>query len=364
MTNRRRLTRRASLGSVLVFLFLTVSAYNLAQSKSAKHGETPPPPAAQKGPVTPRSDSAQSQTDDFVIRAEVNMVNVPVNVRAHDGGFLVGLKKGQFHVYEDEVEQEIKLFSQERVPAHVVLLTDISESVRYEWGSIKNAARRFVERLTAEDKVAVIVFNHETRLLQNWTNVSSKISGALDSVFPKGRTFLWDALFVTCDDLLKAATGKKAIVLLSDGFDNCVSHIDIHPKRCVEYTEALDAAVKSGALVYVVSEVQALRHQMEYMAKQQGRQDDTPPEAYHHVDRLLRTLAYETGGKVLYPDSFGELGDVYAKVAEELKNQYSLGYVSTNAFKDGTYRKIRVAVEAPKASVSTRPGYYSPKRSS
>ena len=72
----------------------------------------------------------------------------------------------------------------------------------------------------------------------------------------------------------------------------------------------------------------------------------------------MRRLAYETGGRVIYPNNFGELGDVYAQVDEELRSQYAIGYISTNTLKDGTYRHIEVKVNAPGAQISARPGYY------
>lgn len=342
------------LGAFLCMALLIVPLGRAQQ----KPGASSPPSSEAK-----TDNDSRTKKDDFIIRTEVNMVNLPVTVRSHTGGFVKGLKKDLFHVYEDGVEQEISLFSQEQVPAHLVLLIDISESVRYEWGSIKNAARRFVAQLGPEDKVSVVVFNHETRLIQDWTNAAAKVSTALDSVFPKGRTFLWDALYVAADEMLRDVKGKKAIILLSDGFDNCVSGIDIHPKRCVDYPEGLDMAIKSGAMVYVVSEVQALRNQMEFAEKENGYRLGIPADAFIQVDLLLKKLAFETGGKVLYPDTFGELGNVYAQVAEELKNQYSIGYVSSNTFKDGTYRKVRVAVEKEKTTATTRPGYFAPKQS-
>jgi VWFA-related protein len=77
---------------------------------------------------------------------------------------------------------------------------------------------------------------------------------------------------------------------------------------------------------------------------------------------LFRSLSYETGGRVLYPNTFGQLGNIYAEVDEELRNQYTLGYISTNTAKDGSYRRIEVKVDSTDGVVSARPGYYAPKR--
>jgi VWFA-related protein len=307
--------------------------------------------------VHPSQMRAQTQTEpkqgsDATIRVEVNLVNLALTVRSVDGGFVKDMKKEDFQVYEDGVRQEITNFLQESVPVHVVLLIDISGSVRYEWGSIKQAARRFASELGPSDQVSVIVFNNQARLIQDWTNKLEKIERSLGKIFPKGETALFDALYVTFDDMLKNVRGKKAVILLTDGFDNISK---------VSYQTAVDLAVHSEALVYCVSEVEALRNSIEYAEREAGRKFGIRHEEYYNADMLLKKLSYETGGKVLYPDSFGELGNAYAKVAEELKNQYSIGYVPSNTLKDGSYRKIKVEVGRPGVRVSTRPGYFAPK---
>jgi VWFA-related protein len=132
---------------------------------------------------------------------------------------------------------------------------------------------------------------------------------------------------------------------MSDGLDNNSSE---------EFESALQAAIRSEAAIYVVSKTEAVRQLAESYYKNVDQQQ------FVAADSALRKLAYETGGRVLYPNSFGELENIYAQVDEELKNQYSIGYVSTNALKDGSYRNIKVVVNAPGAQISARPGYYAP----
>jgi VWFA-related protein len=88
---------------------------------------------------------------------------------------------------------------------------------------------------------------------------------------------------------------------------------------------------------------------------------NVPQTVFVNADLMLRKLAYETGGRVLYPNSFGQLDDIYAQVDEELRNQYTIGYISTNTAKNGSYRRIDVKVDAPRAIISARPGYYAPQ---
>jgi len=104
----------------------------------------------------------------------------------------------------------------------------------------------------------------------------------------------------------------------------------------------------------VVSKTEAVKTLME------TEYQNVPQKMFADADLALRGLAYETGGRVLYPNSFGQLDNVYAQVDEELRNQYTVGYLSTNAVKDGSYRHIDVRVEAQGAAVSARPGYYAP----
>jgi VWFA-related protein len=140
---------------------------------------------------------------------------------------------------------------------------------------------------------------------------------------------------------------------MTDGLDN---------HSTMSYEEALKAAEQSEAAVYVVSKTEAVKQSFRYSMAQAGYYDAIPQEVFHQADLALRKLAYQTGGRVLYPNSFGQLNDVYKEVDEELRNQYTIGYISSNKFKDGTYRNIEVRVETAGALISSRPGYYAPNQ--
>jgi VWFA-related protein len=153
-----------------------------------------------------------------------------------------------------------------------------------------------------------------------------------------------DTIWVVSNDVFKGIEEKKAMIIMSDGLDN---------ESSVSYDEALKAAVRSEAAVYIVSKTEAVRQQMEF------EYNNVPQKEFANADLALRKLAYETGGRVLYPNNFGQLNNIYAQVDEELRNQYTIGYYSTNTAKDGSYRHIEVRVEtAPGAQLSARPGYY------
>jgi len=293
-------------------------------------------------------DSGIQEEQGYKIGVEVNMVTVPVTVRRTEGGFIKDLSQDSFQIYEDGVQQEIAFYAQESLPTRIAILLDASGSVVHEWGTIRYATKRFIEHLKPEDQFSLISFNEEVRLKMDWGRNTDRVDAVLTSIYCKGETKLWDAIWVACRDLLKGVAEKKAIIIMSDGLDS---------QSFVSYDESLQAAVRSEAAVYVVSKTEAVRQSFEANRR---FYNNIPGEVFVNADLALRKLAYETGGRVLYPNSFGQLDNIYAEVDEELRNQYTLGYVSTNTVKDGSYRRISVRVKAADAAISARPGYYAP----
>ncbi len=297
------------------------------------------------------SDSKEGPKKAYTIGVEVNMVNVPVTVRRPDGSFYKGLPQGAFHVYEDGAPQEIVFFAQEGLPTFISILLDSSGSVRLEWGTIKYATKRFLENLHPDDNFSLISFNTDIRLKMDWGRETDRVDTVLASIYCKDYTKLWDAIWVTCKEVFKGIDEKKAVILMSDGMDTGSS---------VDYKEALQAAIRSEAALYIVSKTEAVRQSLISRNKQHGYYGHIPAEDFFNADLLLRKLAHETGGRVLYPNSFGQLNDIYEQVYEELRSQYTIGYISSNDRKDGSYRHIDVRVDAADASGYARPGYYAP----
>ena len=320
-------------------LILT-AAVLIPDRSSWSQAQQQPPPAQQKQPQEP-----------YKIRSEVNMVMVPTTVRKPGGGFVKGLPKEAFHITEEGEEQEIMTFSQEAVPTRIAIVLDISGSVRSEWGTIKFATRKFAEGLKPEDQFSLVTFNTETRLKMDWGNKTDRLEEVLSSIYCKDNTNLWDTIWVVAEDVFKGIREKKAMIIMSDGLDN---------NSYVAYKDALAAAVRSEAAVYVVSKTEAVRRTLIDDLAKQGYYAGIPEQEFAQADLTLRKLAFETGGRVLYPNTFGQLGNVYAEVDEELRNQYSVGYISSNTAKDGTYRRIQVSVDSPGAQVAARQGYYAP----
>jgi len=298
----------------------------------------------------------QEEDEGFRIGVAVDQVFLSVNARSVAGGFVGGLTKDKLQVYEDGVQQEIANFYSEGVPVSVALLIDISGSARESQGEIRKAALGFAQSLSPEDQVAVITFNDAPRLILNWTNDIDKIELALQSTYAKGYTVFNDALFVTFDDLFKDVDGKTAVIVLTDGIDT---------DSMVDQGEVMDLAVRSEAMVYVVSNLKeywagAIVARMEFQKRSRIIPRSLTDPFILDAERFLSSLARQTGGKVLSTETFGSLIDVYSQVAEELKNQYYISYIPSNVTKDGRWRSIEIRSQPAGVILSTRPGYYAP----
>jgi len=304
-------------------------------------------------PVFLRSQQSSSKPDSAEITkrkgvripVKVDMVTVPVTVRQTNGDFIKGLPQSSFRIFEDGKPQEITLFTPEVLPVNIAIVLDISGSVLPEWGSIKYSTKHFIENLKPEDQFSLITFNTEFLLKMDWGRKTDKLDDVLTSIYCKDNTKLWDAISAVSTDGFKGVEGKKAIIIMSDGLDNDSE---------VSFEEALQAAIRSEAAIYVVSKTQAVRQYYEYVYGT----EHIPYKEFEQADAALRKFAQETGGRVLYPNSFGQLDNIYAQVDEELRNQYTLGYTSSNPAKDGSYRNITVRVALKDATITARPGYY------
>jgi Ca-activated chloride channel homolog len=241
------------------------------------------------------SDQQPPREGGFKIGVEVNMVTVPVTVRKPEGGFVKGLPQSAFRIYENGELQDIELFAQEGVPTRIALVLDTSGSVRTEWGTIKYATKKFLENLTPEDQFSLVTFNSEIRLKIDWGRKMDRVDPVLTSIYCKDNTKLWDAVYVVSNDVLKGIDEKKAIIIMSDGLDN---------ESMVSFDEAIQAAVRSRAAIYVVSKTESVRRLMESDKDLVAYYGGIPNEQFLAADSGLRKLAYETGGRGIYPNSF------------------------------------------------------------
>jgi VWFA-related protein len=352
-----RLSRRSSLLIMLVFLACWLTPLGRAQDTSQqppanpnkqeappeaggpqgdvgpyvvpKKKEEPPPPAPEK----PKKIEGMP---DYSIKVDVPLVNLDVLVTTKDGQAIPGLKKENFKILEDGTEQKISTFNQSEAPITAVLLIEFaSTNYNYMYDAL-NASYTFASGLKKQDWVAVVSYDMKPQILVDFTQDKSAIMGALNTLRIPGfsERNLFDALFDTLDRVDRIE-GKKYIILVSSGRDT-FSKLNL---------DQILKKVKStkDTTIYAVSVGRALREWMESHGYAGGIQTTD----WLQADNQLNTFARLTGGRAYFPRFEGELPEIFHQVAADIRNQYSITYHPTNTKLDGTYRKLKVELQAP-----------------
>ena len=299
-----------------------------------KKKEEPPPPPPEK----PKKIEGMP---DYSISVDVPLVNVDVSVLTKDGQFVPGLKKDNFRVWEDGVQQQISNFSQSEAPITAVLLVEFASTNYYFLYDALNASYNFASSLKKEDWVAVEYYDMKPHILVDFTQDKGAIMGALNTLRIPGfsETNLFDALYDTLDRLDRVE-GRKYIILISTGVDTFSKlNLDQILKK-VKTTH--------NVTIYSVSIGRALREWFE--ARGGTAPHGMAPIAnidYLQADNEMNTFARMTGGRAYFPRFEGELPAIFHDIAADIRNQYLLAYHPTNSKLDGTYRKLKVELIAP-----------------
>ncbi|MBP6821806.1 MAG: VWA domain-containing protein [Acidobacteria bacterium] len=336
-------------GSVLILVLLGAVTLVCAQLPKREQEKTQKPTAKEASGDT--------------IAIETTEVLLPVTVRDATGQFATNLKAEDFAIYEDGIVQPISSFTLKRMPVHVVLLIDTSSSVTRELEDFKFAALNFINQLDPEDKICLIRFDDKVELVQDWTSNRNTLKRSLNRLGTGMFTKFNDALYLAAKEQLGKVTGRKAIIVLTDGIDS--GQGSTTPDR------AFRTLVEEETSVYVVSKTriqgQADREKLNYYqatssssSVNQLRIDGLKMSLaqLEESEHYLMRIAEETGGRIFLPDSFDDLGSTYQQVAEELRSQYVIFYTPTNPVRDGGYRSVRVKVKMPGYRATTRFGYY------
>ncbi len=278
-----------------------------------------------------------------VFRGGTDLVQLNVTVANGAGHFVSGLTRDDFQVFEDGVPQDVSVFSAERQPIALSILLDSSTSMDTKIAVAQEAAVGFVKRLAATDIAEVIEFNSHERLDQPFTRDKTALEAAIRKTVAGGSTALYNAIYVALRDLAHnhAQQGgdlwRQAIVVLSDGEDTT---------SLKTYDDVLDETKRAEAVIYAIG----LR----------SKEDASPRHGFSEGDFVMRSFAQETGGWAFFVEDLTQLSAVYVKIADELANQYVIGYTSKNHKHDGTWRKIAVRVSKPDMNARTRTGYFAP----
>jgi VWFA-related protein len=294
-----------------------------------KKKEEPPPPAPEK-------PKKIENMPDYSIRVDVPVVNLDVLVTTKDGQTIPGLKEGNFKIFEDGAPQKISTFNQTEAPITAVLLVEYAATnLGYMYDAL-NASYTFASGLKKDDWVAVVSYDMKPQILVDFTQDKRAIMGALNMLRIPGfsERNLFDALFDTIDRCDRIE-GKKYVILVSSGRDT-FSKLNL---------DQIIKKVKStkDVTIYSISIGWQTRERQDAM----GRASGITQIDWLQADNQLTTFARLTGGRAYFPRFQGELPELFHDIATDIRNQYSISYHPTNAKLDGTYRKLKVELQAP-----------------
>ena len=292
---------------------------------------------------------AGTESEDFG-KVETNLVTIPVSVFDRQGLYIPGLKQDDFKIFEDGKEQRIEYFGTSDKPFTVVLLLDTSPSTSYKIEEIRKAATAFVDQLKPEDKVMVIEFAASVHVLTEPTGDRVAIYKAINRADFGPGTSLYDAVNFSLSKRLNTVSGRKAIVLFTDGVDT--------QSMKASYDSTLALAEESDSLIFPIY----YNTFQDTMSAQIGIFG--PPMAgstareYAVGKKYLEELAAYTGGRVFRPESTpGGLTSAFEGIAEELRRQYNIGYIPTEDGKPGQRKQIKVRVNRPNLVLRARDSY-------
>jgi VWFA-related protein len=301
--------------------------------------------------------AAAQQEAQQPLKVESTLVNLYATVRDKRHAIVADMKKEEFKVFEDGVEQKVEFFSREsELPLTMGILIDASGSVERLLGAEQATASGFLERVMRKsDEAMVMSFDLGADLVVDFTSEVPQLERGIRSVrinteggnarggpmstpgtFPTNGpigTVFYDAVYLACREKLGPEAGRKAIIVLTDAEDN-------GSKKRME--DAIEAAQRSDAVIHIL-----LQSDFRFMGGGSG---------------IARRMTNETGGRTIDVRSAKDLEKAFDEISEELRSQYTIGYIPANPAHDGKFRRIRVDSTRPDTKVLARQGYYASRR--
>jgi len=291
--------------------------------------------------------------ENQIIKVDVALVTVPVMVADRSGRYVYGLKESDFHIFENGVEQEIDRLIPEAESFDVALMMDSSGSTHFKFGDIQSAALAFVEALRPRDRLMIVSFDSRISFDSELTDDRAQLRRALLGTHgTNDSTRLYDALDHVVRERFNRLSGRKAIVLFTDGMDN--------GSELIDSAGTLAEIEHSDVIVYAIqydTRKDGLPKPRDWAVIPRPHGYATLDDLYAFAVRYLGDLTGHSGGRLYHAETLASLNEAFSQIAEELRRQYTLCYYPVNQKRDGSYRRIRVTVDRPGAKVRARTGY-------
>jgi len=301
-------------------------------------------PDAEIAPGTP-TGAVTKESSGFVLRSEVEEVSLNVTVLDSSGRLVQNLKREDFKVLEDGVQQNLLSFQHADVPVSIGLVIDNSGSMYKKRPSVNQSALDLIAASNPLDEAFVVNFADDAYIDQEFTGDARKLRDGLSHIESRGGTALYDAVVASADKLAAdAKRPKQVIVLITDGEDNAST---LNLEQAIHRVQQL-----SGPVIYSVGLLFG---------------DEMSRGEVRNAKRALTLLSGETGGIAFFPKSLDQIDEIAAEVARDIRSQYTLSYHSTKPTSEPGFRKVTVVAQAKgegKLNVRTRTGYYPSVRGS
>jgi VWFA-related protein len=278
------------------------------------------------------------------IRVDTTLTLIPVTVTDPLNRVVTGLDKEHFRITEDNVEQAILHFTSEDSALSAGIVFDTSGSMGNKLQKSRQAVAEFAKTANPDDEFFLVQFNSSPQLTVGFTHETEEILNRITFTQSRGQTALLDAVYLALHEMRKAKNPRKALLIISDGGDNNSRYTSGEVKNLVR---------EADVQIYGIGIFEPL-----------GNRGRTAEEL--NGPSLLSDIAEQTGGRAYPVENLNDLPDIAAKIGIELRNQYIIGYSSTNRERDGKYRRVRVRVVQPRGFPPLRAfwrlGYYAPSQ--
>jgi len=333
-----------------------VDSIDTSVTEEAVSGGTPARrPALPEVTADVPADAPRPAPSGDSIRIETRLVNLNVKAVDKAGQPLKSLDRDDFAIYEDGVRQEVTHFRPVNAPVNLILLLDLSGSTKKSRDRMVDAARKFIDALPAQDRIALVAFTRKYRMLEDFTSDKQLLKKSIEKIKKiSGGTAFYDSMWEALDNLDRIPDARKAIVVLTDGEDESLLGTE---ETTHSFEDLLDRASEEDVTIYPIY-FSASNHYNKLGALFGGSLSVGPRSQQKAAREQLELLAEQTGGEVINTRLQEDLDDAYRRVANEVHTLYSLAYSPDRLKHNGEYRKIAVRISRDGAIARTRKGYF------
>ncbi len=342
--------------TIFLALFIVALIAQTAAAQTAppvlRNANSPAPRAEQANPSGTEEKEPEIDEDD-VVRVSTSLITIPAEVVDRNGRYAGNLRKEDFHLFENGVEQKLTYFASVEEPFTVALLLDVSGSTQTQLQAIRAAANTFIGRLRPNDRLLIVSFDGKINILTEASNLAELRRKKIRLDALNDGTVLYDTVSFALNQRLAAIKGRKAIVLLTDGVDGGSKRASLKQNlRDAEEADVIIYAVQYNTLPQLPERLSRIVDQ-----RQRARVQAKLTKHYAVGTAYLHTLTEKSGGRTYTTESLLDVPQAFSMITDELGRKYSLGYYPTAQARAGESRTVKVRVSSANLIVRAKNSY-------